>query len=103
MTDDKKMNDLIEATIDLADAARTDGKLTKHAEPLPDGNNMGATTEWCLGMFEDIAEEIERCRSRLRNVAEMVADGDTDVCYVAENILRDLGPVSHTEQQGDKQ
>ena len=85
------MNDLIEATIDLADAASPDGRLTKHAEALPDARNTEATTEWCLGMFEDIAEEIERTRRRLLDVVQMISDGDSDVCDLAANILRDLG------------
>ena len=72
--EDKKLDELIEATIALADSADPTGKIAKHADGVPYSHSSSAEeiVDWILDLYEAIGDEIHETQRRL-----LPDDGDS--------------------------
>ena len=92
MTD--KLQDLIDSTLNLADSVDPSGKISKHADgvPEPDMVSSDDVVEWVLDLYESISQAAHDTRGRLYEFARMIEDGDDIVFDVSAKITAELAP-----------
>jgi len=93
MTD--KIQDLIDSTIDLADAV--DPKISKHCDGFPQPDTLGIwdtreVVDWVLDLYESIGESLHASRGRLYELARMIEDGDDIAFDASAKITAELAP-----------